>query len=140
MRSIELSVRRPVTVSMVTVAVVLFGLVAFQRLPINLLPDLSYPSLTVETRFPGAAPAEVESLVTRRLEEAVGVLSGVRQITSRSRPGLSQVTLEFEWGREMALAALDVRQKVDLVILPEDSENRRSSASTPLTIRSCVST
>ncbi len=122
MRSIELSVRRPVTVSMFTVAVVLFGLVAFQRLPINLLPDLSYPSLTVETRFPGAAPAEVESLVTRRLEEAVGVLSGVRQITSRSRPGLSQVTLEFEWGREMALAALDVRQKIDLVILPEDSE------------------
>ncbi len=122
MRSIELSVRRPVTVSMFTVAVVLFGLVAFQRLPINLLPELSYPSLTVETRFPGAAPAEVESLVTRRLEEAVGVLSGVGQITSRSRPGLSQVTLEFEWGREMALAALDVRQKVDLVILPEDSE------------------
>ena len=94
MRSIRFSVKRPVTVSMFTVAVVMFGMVAFQRLPINLLPDLSYPSLTVETRFPGAAPAEVESLITRRVEEAVGILSGVRRISSRSRPGLSQVILE----------------------------------------------
>ena len=122
MRSVGFSVRRPVTVSMCTVAVVMFGLVAFQRLPINLLPDLSYPSLAVETRLPGAAPAEVESLVTRRLEEAVGIISGVRRISSRSRPGLSQVTLEFEWGREMALASLDVRQKVDLVTLPREAE------------------
>jgi len=122
MRSVEFSVRRPVTVSMLTVAVVMFGMVAFQRLPINLLPDLSYPSLTVETRFSGAAPAEVESLVTRRVEEAVGILPGVRRIASRSRPGLSQVTLEFVWGREMALASLDVRQKVDLVQLPKEAE------------------
>jgi HAE1 family hydrophobic/amphiphilic exporter-1 len=120
MKSIDFSVRRPVTVSMFTVAVVLFGMVSFQRLPINLLPDLSYPSLTVETRFPGAAPSEVESLLTRRIEEAVGILSGVRRISSRSRPGLSQVTLEFAWGRDMALASLDVRQKVDLVILPKE--------------------
>ena len=122
MRSIDFSVRRPVTVSMFTVAVVLFGLVSFQRLPINLLPDLSYPSLTVETRFPGAAPSEVESLVTRRIEEAVGILAGVRRLSSRSRPGLSQVTLEFAWGRDMALASLDVRQKVDLVTLPKETQ------------------
>jgi HAE1 family hydrophobic/amphiphilic exporter-1 len=121
-RSIEFSVRRPVTVVMATVAVVLFGLVSFQRLPINLLPDLSYPSLTIETRLPGAAPAEVETLVTRPLEEAVGVLAGVRRLSSRSRPGLSQVTLEFTWGREMSLASLDVRQKVDLVVLPKEAE------------------
>jgi HAE1 family hydrophobic/amphiphilic exporter-1 len=107
---------------MSTVAVVMFGLVAFPRLPVNLLPDLSYPSLTVETRLPGAAPAEVESLVTRRIEEAVGIISGVRRLSSRSRPGLSQVTLEFEWGREMSLASLDVRQKVDLVRLPREAE------------------
>src|SRR5688572_27998972 len=107
---------------MATLAVVLFGLVSFQRLPINLLPDLSYPSLPVETRFAGAAPAEVESLVTRRVEEAVGILAGVRRISSRSRPGLSQVTLEFAWGRDMSLAALDVRQKVDLLTLPREAE------------------
>jgi HAE1 family hydrophobic/amphiphilic exporter-1 len=122
LRSIDFSVRRPVTVSMFTVAVVLFGLVSFQRLPINLLPDLSYPSLTVETRFSGAAPAEVESLVTRKVEEAVGILAGVQRISSRSRPGLSQVMLEFAWGRDMSLASLDVRQKVDLVVLPKEAE------------------
>ncbi len=120
--AIEFSVKRPVTVSMLTLAVVLFGLVAFDRLPINLLPELSYPSLTVETRFPGAAPAEVETLVTRRVEEAVGILAGVRRMSSRSRPGLSQVTLEFEWGREMALASLDVRQKLDVITLPRETE------------------
>ena len=68
MRLVEFSLRRRVTISMVTVAVVLFGVVAFTRLPINLLPDLSYPSLTVETKYPGAAPGEVESLITVPLE------------------------------------------------------------------------
>jgi hydrophobic/amphiphilic exporter-1 (mainly G- bacteria), HAE1 family len=121
-RSISFSVRRPVTVAMVTVAVVLFGLVSLQRLPLTLLPELSYPSLTVETKFSGAAPGEVETLVTRPVEEAVGILAGVRRLTSRSRPGLSQVTLEFSWGRDMSLAALDVRQKLDLVTLPRETE------------------
>ena len=95
------SLKRRVTVSMVTVAVIMFGLVAFNRLPINLLPDISYPSLTVETRYPGAAPAEIESLITRPVEEAVGIVTGVQRLTSVSRPGLSQVTLEFGWDRNM---------------------------------------
>jgi HAE1 family hydrophobic/amphiphilic exporter-1 len=119
---VEFSLRRRVTVSMCAVAMVLFGLVAFTRLPINLLPDVSYPSLTVETRFPGAAPAEVESLVTRPIEEVVGIVAGVKRLTSVSRPGLSQVTLEFDWGRNMDFAALDVRQKLDLVPLARDAE------------------
>ena len=92
---VDFSLRRRVTVSMCAVALVLFGMVAFGRLPINLLPDISYPSLTVETRFAGAAPGEVEALVSRPVEEAVGIVSGVQRLTSVSRPGLSQVTLEF---------------------------------------------
>jgi HAE1 family hydrophobic/amphiphilic exporter-1 len=107
---------------MVAIAVLLFGLVAFTRLPINLLPDISYPTVTVETRFPGAAPAEVESLVTRPVEEAVGVVAGVERMSSVSRPGLSQVTLELGWGRNMDFAALDVRQKLELLTLPEQAE------------------
>ena len=66
MKIIEFSLRRRVTVAMAAIAVSMFGAVAFSRLPINLLPDISYPSLTVESRFPGAAPAEVENFVTRR--------------------------------------------------------------------------
>ncbi len=119
---VDFSLRRRVTVSMGAVALVLFGTVAFLRLPINLLPDISYPSLTVETRFPGAAPAEVESLVSRPVEEVVGVVAGVQRLSSVSRPGLSQVTLEFGWGRDMDFAALDVREKLDLLTLPREAE------------------
>jgi len=121
MRIVEFSLKRRVTVVMCAVAVVLFGTVAFTRLPLNLMPDLSFPSLTVETRLEGAAPAEVEALITRPVEEAVGVVSGVQRLTSASRPGLSQVTLEFGWGRNMDFAALDVRQKLDMVTLPRDA-------------------
>jgi hydrophobic/amphiphilic exporter-1 (mainly G- bacteria), HAE1 family len=122
MRIVEFSLTRRVTIAMGAVALVLFGLVAFQRLSINLLPDLSYPSLTVETRYAGAAPAEIESLVTRPIEEVVGVVSGVQRLTSVSRPGLSQVTLEFDWKRDMDFAAVDVREKLDLIRLPQQAE------------------
>src|SRR2546425_7667067 len=122
MSLIEFSLRRRVTVTMCAIALVVFGIVAFTRLPINLLPNISYPSLTVETRYQGAAPAEIESLVSRPVEEAVGVVAGVRRLTSVSRPGLSQVTLEFGWGRNMDFAALDVREKLDLVRLPREAE------------------
>jgi len=122
MRIVDFSLRRRVTVSMAAVALLLFGVVAFTRLPVNLMPDLSYPSLTVETRLPGAAPGEVEALVTRPIEELVGIAGGVQRLTSVSRPGISQVTLEFGWGRNMDFAALDVRQKLDLAELPRSAE------------------
>ncbi len=122
MRLVDFSLRRRVTISMAAVALMLFGLVAFGRLSINLLPDLSYPSLSVETRLPGAAPAEVEALISRPIEEVVGIVAGVKRLTSVSRPGLSQVTLEFEWGRNMDFASLDVRQKLDLLRLPREAE------------------
>ncbi len=64
----------------------------------------------------------MESLISAPVEEAVGIVAGVQRITSVSRPGLSQVTLEFDWGRNMDLASLDVRQKLDLVILPSEAE------------------
>ena len=122
MGPIAFSLKRRVTVVMCAVALVVFGVVAFNRLPINLLPDISYPSLTVETKLPGAAPSEVETLVTRPLEEIVGVVSGVQRLTSVSRPGLSQVTLEFGWGRNMDFASIDVREKLDQIVLPREAE------------------
>jgi hydrophobic/amphiphilic exporter-1 (mainly G- bacteria), HAE1 family len=122
MNLVEFSLKRRVTVSMAAVALVIFGFVSFTRLPMNLLPDISYPTLTVETRFAGAAPGEVETLVSRPIEEVVGIVAGVQRLTSVSRPGLSQVTLEFDWGRNMDFAALDVRQKLDLLTLPREIE------------------
>lgn len=122
---IKWSIRRPVAVGMFVVAVVIFGVVSFSRLPLNLLPDISYPTLTVETRYAGAAPGEVETLITKPVEEALGVIAGVQRITSRSRSGLSQVTLEFLWKTNMDVAALDVREKLDLVTLPRDADKPR---------------
>jgi HAE1 family hydrophobic/amphiphilic exporter-1 len=105
---------------MAAISCFLFGFVSLGRLPLNLLPDISYPTLTVQTEFPDAAPGEVENLVTRPLEEAIGVVPGVVNMYSSSRPGLSEITLEFGWKRDMDLAALDVREKMDLVELPPD--------------------
>lgn len=122
MKIVKSSINRPVTVFMFTVAVVLFGLVSFSRLSLNLLPDITYPSLTIQTEYPGAAPAEVENLITKPIEEAVGVVSGVVDIHSISRSGMSEVILEFLWQTNMDFASLDVREKLDLITLPDDAE------------------
>jgi hydrophobic/amphiphilic exporter-1 (mainly G- bacteria), HAE1 family len=116
----EIAIRRPVTVGMSCVALVLFGLVSLDRLPLNLLPDISYPSLTIQTDYEDAAPEEIESLITRPVEEAVGVASGLTRVSSISRPGRSEVFLEFAWGQNMDLAAMDVREKLDLLEMPRD--------------------
>jgi HAE1 family hydrophobic/amphiphilic exporter-1 len=117
---IALSVRRPVSVIMAAIAVVAFGWVALQRLPLELLPDISYPSLVIQTEFPDTAPQEVENLVTRPIEEAVGVLRGLTTIHSVSRAGMSEVTLEFDWGSDMSMLSLEVREKLDRLILPDE--------------------
>jgi hydrophobic/amphiphilic exporter-1 (mainly G- bacteria), HAE1 family len=121
----EHAVRRPVTVLMAALAVAVFGLLAAQRLPVELLPDLSYPTLTIQTTYPDAAPASVEQLVTRPIEEAVGVIPGVRSMRSTSRAGISEVVLEFDWDEQMDFAALDVREKLGLVELPLDAPRPR---------------
>jgi len=121
MNVIRYAVTHPVTVWMVTLAAVVFGLTALGRLDLRLLPEIRYPSLTVQTEFPGTAPVDVENLVTRPLEESVGVVPGLRRVHSISQAGLSQITLEFNWGTAMDYAALDVREKIDLVRLPSEA-------------------
>jgi HAE1 family hydrophobic/amphiphilic exporter-1 len=122
MQLIDFAIRRRVTVIMCTVAIALFGLVSLSRLNLNLLPDLSYPTLTIRTELPGAAPLELETLVTRPVEEAVSIIRNVRQVRSVSRSGQSDVTLEFLWGTDMDLAGIDVREKLDLLQLPLEAK------------------
>jgi HAE1 family hydrophobic/amphiphilic exporter-1 len=117
------AVRRRVTVVMVALAVTAFGLVGYQRLALELFPDISYPSLTVQTEFPDTAPEEVEALVTRPVEEAVGVLRGLREIHSVSRSGVSEVTLNFDWKTDMDMLSMDVREKLDRLVLPQEAED-----------------
>lgn len=120
---IETAVRRRVTVIMLTLAVMAFGLVGYRRLPLELFPDITYPSLTVQTEFPDTAPPEVENLVTKPVEEAVGVLRGLQAIHSVSRPGVSEVTLEFDWGTNMDTMSMEVREKLDRRLLPEEARD-----------------
>tara|TARA_B100000029_G_scaffold515076_1_gene620396 strand:+ start:4222 stop:7503 length:3282 start_codon:yes stop_codon:yes gene_type:complete len=122
MKIIGFSISRPVTIAMLMTAMVLFGSIAFSRLPINLLPDITYPTLTVRTEYVGAAPNEIEKLVTEPIEEAVGVVTGVVRVSSISRPERSDVSLEFEWGTNMDFAGLNVREKIDLLNLPQTAE------------------
>jgi len=127
-RLIEIATERRVTIVMFTVAVILFGLVSLTRLKVNLLPDISYPTVTVRTELTGAAPADIENLLTKPIEESVGVIRNVRQVRSVSRSGQSDVTLEFLWGTDMDIAGVDVREKVDILELPLE-------ASRPLLLR-----
>lgn len=120
MSIIDTAIKRPVTVWMATFAIILFGLVGLSRLAVNLLPELSYPTLTVRTLYTGAAPNEIEQLVSKPIEEAVGVVKGLRKISSVSKSGQSDVLLEFEWDVNMDITSLEVREKLDLISLPLD--------------------
>ncbi len=122
MKIVDLSIRRPVTIFIFAVAAVVFGLVAFSNLAVNLLPDITYPSLTIRTTYEGTAPVEIESLLTRPVENAVGVVNNVVRVTSSSRADVSEVTLEFAWDTNMDFAALDVRDRLDRARLPTDAE------------------
>ncbi len=118
MQLIKMATERRVTIVMFTVAIMLFGFVSLARLKVNLLPELSYPTLTIRTELTGAAPVEVENLISKPVEEAVGVVKNVRQVRSVSRTGQSDVILEFIWGTNMDLASVDVREKLDILELP----------------------
>jgi len=111
--------KRPVTVSMIVLTAVVFGTLSYRLLPVNMMPDISYPSLTVRTEYPGAAPEEVETTITRPLEQALGVVRHLVEMTSSSQVENSDILLEFDWGTDMNLATQDVREKLDRIFLPE---------------------
>ncbi|MCH8943227.1 MAG: efflux RND transporter permease subunit [Proteobacteria bacterium] len=127
-RLIEIATERRVTIVMMMVAIVLFGMVSLSRLKLDLLPDISYPTLTVRAELIGAAPIEIENLLSKPIEEAVGVVRNVRLVRSVSRSGQSDVTIEFLWGTDMDIAGVDIREKLDILLLPLE-------ASRPLLLR-----
>ena len=115
---VDFAIRRRVTIAMATVAITLLGMISLSRLKVNLLPDLSYPTLTIRTELPGAAPTEIENLISRPIEEAAGVVRNVRSVRSVSRSGQSDVIIEFTWGTDMDFAGIEVRERLDLLWLP----------------------
>ncbi len=114
--------RRPVAITMMVAAAIVFGLVGLSRLPVNLLPDISYPTVTIRTEYPGASPQDVEERVSERIQDAVSVTPGVRRVVSISRPGVSDVILQFQWGTEIVFAVSDLRERLDRVFLPRAVE------------------
>ncbi len=124
MRFAEIFIRRPVLSSMVSLAIVLVGAIAYTRLPVREFPDADPPIVSVTTLLPGANPQVVESAVTDVLEEELSSVEGLRTLTSASQEQVSTITLEFTLDRAIEDAAQDVRDKVSRVrgLLPENVE------------------
>ncbi len=119
----RIAVRRPVTVIMFVMVLLLLGAISLGRLPLDLLPDIEAPVIAIQTSYDDAGPYEVENFVTRPVEEAVATVDHVSTISSVSSQGHSTVVAQFDWGTDMDFAALDVRERVDLVsdALPDDT-------------------
>ena len=126
----DFSVRRPITIIMFFLGILLLGAISWNKLPQELFPPISFPEISVITFYGNAAPEEIETLITRPIEEVVGSVAGLKHIYSRSREGMSMVTIAFDWNIKIDFAALAVREKIDLV-----KERLPSEADDPLVIK-----
>ncbi len=121
----KIAVERPITLLMSTLIFVGFGIYGLQNLRLNLYPDVSFPTITVYTSYEGVAPEDIETLVTRPIEESVGSISGIRRIRSLSSQGASVVKLNFNWGTDLYEAENDVRKQLGFVerSIPDDAQS-----------------
>ena len=119
-----IAVSRPVAVTVISVVVAVLGAIAVLQMPVDLLPSVEYPRITIETRYPSSSPYEVERLVTDPLENALAGVRGLRSYSSRSYGDMSRITLEFDWGANMDYTRLEVREKLDVASwsLPDAAE------------------
>lgn len=118
----KLAVNRPITFMMISIVLIGFGLYGLSNLRLNLYPDVSFPTVTVFSTYEGVAPEDIETLITRQVEEQVGSISGVRRIRSLSSQGASVVKLNFNWGTDLFIAETEVRKRLDMIrrSLPDD--------------------
>ncbi|MGM0407066.1 MAG: efflux RND transporter permease subunit [Bacteroidota bacterium] len=121
----KISVKRPITTLMAFSAILLFGLVSLQRLPLDIMPEMELPTLTVMTIYPGASADEVEQQVTKPLEEILAGSENLKEITSTSKENVSFIALQFDWGADISEAANNARDLIELkkMDLPTDANN-----------------
>ncbi|WP_069651103.1 efflux RND transporter permease subunit [Caloranaerobacter ferrireducens] len=119
----KLAVKRPVTILMITFIVIILGSVSLSRLPIDLLPEIEVPIAIVTTSYEGVGPQEIEKLITKPIEEALATVGNIKNINSISSEGNSMVIAEFNFGTDMDFAALEMREKIDLIkgFLPDEA-------------------
>lgn len=124
MKITEISVKRPITTAMFYIGILIAGFIALYNMPLDLMPELTVPALTVITVYPGASPEDIEKKVTEPIEETLSTIPNVKTVTSKSEENVCSVTLEFEWGTDLTEATNDIRDKLDLLsmVLPEDIE------------------
>lgn len=127
MKLSQFAVHRPIFTIMVVLIVIILGGISLIRLPIDLMPDITYPTLSISTDYENASPEEIEELVTRPVEEAMSAVPAVEEVSSASTEGSSRVRVSFAWGTDLDAAANDIRDRLDRVIprLPEDAERPR---------------
>ena len=111
----RISIKNPVLATMMMVAFVVLGLFSYQRLRVDQFPDINFPVVVVTTEYPGATPEVVEVDISRKLEEQINTINGIKNLTSRSYEGASVVIVEFDLSIDPAQAAQDVRDKVAVV-------------------------
>ena len=116
MSLVDLCVRRPVFATMLVMALVVLGIASYRDLGLDLFPKVDIPTVTITTRLPGASPEEIESQITRRVEEVVNTISGLDELRSTTIEGRSQVFVSFILDRELDGAANDVREKVATIV------------------------
>jgi HAE1 family hydrophobic/amphiphilic exporter-1 len=118
------AIQRPVMMSMISCTIVLLGVISLTRLPVDLLPDVTQPTISVRVGYTGVGPAEMESLITRPLEQQLSAVAGLENITSNSFEGNAQIRLNFTWGTDLNEAMDEIRTRIDRVRnrLPEDAE------------------
>ncbi len=124
MRISLFAIHRPIFTIMVVLIVILLGAISLLRLPIDLMPDISYPTISISCTYENAGPEEIEELITRPIEEAVSAVPGVEDVTSVSTEGQGTVRVEFAWGTDLDTAANDIRDRMDRVMqrLPEEAD------------------
>jgi HAE1 family hydrophobic/amphiphilic exporter-1 len=118
------AIQRPVMMTMISCIVILLGTISLSRLPVDLLPDISNPTINVRVNYAGVGPEEIETLITRPLEQQLSAVSGLDQMNSTSNEGNSNIRLNFKWGHDLNEAMDDIRTRIDRVRarLPEDSD------------------
>ena len=108
------AIQKPVTTALIFIAVIVIGVFSFLKLPVDMFPQMDPPYITVMTTYPGASASEMETNVTKYMENALTSVDHLKHITSQSKDNMSMVMLELEWGANMDEAVNDVRSYVDM--------------------------